>query len=70
MCQFDYSCLAIFRAIDQFGHGTINVDNLRTFIKQFDCATLLEEDDLKNWIRRFDKDVDGGLKFSDFIMAL
>jgi hypothetical protein len=35
---FDYSILAIFRAIDQFGHGKITADNLRVFLKNFDCA--------------------------------
>jgi len=68
--QFDYSTLAIFRTIDQFAHGTINNDNLRTFLRGFPCAADLHEDDLSNWIRRFDRDVDGALKFYDFINAL
>lgn len=30
----------------------------------------MTEDDISNWIRRFDRDVDGALKFFDFINAL
>jgi len=36
--QFDYSILSIFRSIDQFSHGKITSDNLRTFLLNFDCA--------------------------------
>ena len=39
--QFDYSILSIFRAIDQFSHGKITSDNLRTFLLNFDCASQL-----------------------------
>jgi len=34
--QFDYSILSIFRCIDQFAHGKITKDNLRTFLLNFD----------------------------------
>ena len=34
--SFDYSILAIYRAIDQFSHGKITKDNLRTFMYNFD----------------------------------
>ena len=68
--KFDYSILSIFRMIDQYAHGKINSDNLRVFLSSFDCAAELEHSDIVNWIRRFDKDVDGGLKFVDLINAL
>ena len=34
------------------------------------CAQDLEHQDIVNWIRRFDKDVDGALKFVDLVNAL
>jgi len=68
--MFDYSILSIFRYIDQFSHGSINIDNMRTFLKRFPCASVLEEEDIGNWIRRYDKDIDGGLKFTDLCTAL
>jgi len=68
--QFDYSILSIFRAIDQFSHGTINRDNLRTFLLNFNCASEVQQADIENWIRRYDKGCDRGLKFSDLITAL
>ena len=68
--QFDYSILSIFRAIDQFSHGKITSDNLRTFLLNFDCAAQLQDEDVRNWIRRFDRDCDGGLLFADLVNAL
>lgn len=68
--QFDYSILSIFRAIDQFSHGKVTSDNLRTFLLNFDFAAKLEGEDIKNWIRRYDRDCDGGLMFSDLVNAL
>ena len=56
--------------IDMYAHGKINADNLRVFLSKFTCAAELEHTDIVNWIRRFDKDVDGGLKFVDLVNAL
>ena len=56
--------------IDRYAHGKINSDNLRVFLSAFDCAAEIEHNDIVNWIRRFDKDVDGGLKFVDLVNAL
>ena len=68
--QFDYSVLSIFRAIDKFAHGKINSDNLRLFLRQFECSKELNESDIGAWIARYDQDVDGGLGFTDLINAL
>ena len=68
--KFDYSILSIFRLIDKYAHGKINSDNLRVFLSAHDCAAEIEHTDIVNWIRRFDKDVDGGLKFVDLVNAL
>lgn len=68
--RFDYSILTIFRLMDKYAHGKINADNLRVFLSKFDCAAEVEHTDIVNWIRRFDKDVDGGLKFVDLVNAL
>lgn len=54
----DYSMLEIFRCIDQYAHGYINNDNLRVFLKGFDFCIDIDEDDLANYIRRYDRDVD------------
>ena len=62
--------LEIFRHIDQFAHGNINTDNLRVFFKSWDFCADLEESDMKNWIRRYDRDVDGKLDYSDFVTSL
>ena len=56
--------------IDQYAHGKINSDNLRVFLSQFACANDVEHEDIQNWVRRYDKDVDGGLKFVDLVNAL
>ena len=68
--RFDYSILSIFRMIDKYSHGKINADNLRIFLAKHACASELEHTDIANWIRRYDKDVDGGLKFVDVVNAL
>ena len=68
--QFDYSILSIFRMIDKYAHGKINCDNLRVFLSKFACASEIEHVDIVNWIKRYDKDVDGGLKFVDLVNAL
>ena len=68
--RFDYSILAIFRLIDKYSHGKINADNLRVFLSHHECAAEVEYTDIINWIRRFDKDVDGGLQFVDLVNAL
>ena len=31
--QHDYSVLAIFRIIDQYAHGKVNIDNLRIYMQ-------------------------------------
>ena len=56
--------------IDKYAHGKVNSDNLRVFLARFSCAAELEHTDIVNWIRRFDKDVDGGLKFVDLVNAM
>ena len=62
--------LEIFRHIDQYAHGKVNMDNLRLFLANFECAQDLDERDLSNWIRRYDTDVDGGLSFIDLVNSL
>jgi len=62
--------LEIFRHIDQFAHGNINADNLRVFFRNFEFCNDLEEEDLLNWIRRYDRDVDMKLDYSDFVNSL
>ena len=54
----DYSMLEIFRCIDQYAHGYINQDNLRAFLRGFEFCLSIDEEDLFNYIRRFDRDVD------------
>lgn len=62
--------MEIFRHIDQFAHGTINPDNLRVFFRNFEFCNDLEEEDILNWIRRYDKDCDLHLDFADFVTSL
>lgn len=66
----DYSMLEIFRTIDKFAHGFVNTDNLRVFFKDFDFCSDLDEEDLLNWIRRYDRDVDLQLDYADFVKSL
>jgi Ca2+-binding EF-hand superfamily protein len=66
----DFSMLEIFRHMDKFAHGNINCDNLRVFMRNFDFCADLEEEDLQNWIRRYDRDVDSRLDFADFVKAM
>ena len=68
--QFDYSVLSIFRAIDKYAHGKVNADNLRLFLRKFECSKALDESDISSWISRFDRDVDGGLDFVDVVNAM
>lgn len=58
MTYSDYSMLEIFRAIDLYSHGFINSDNLRVFFRNFDFCYDIDEEDVQNWIRRYDRDVD------------
>ena len=46
------------------------MDNLRVFLKGFDFCCDLDEEDLQNYIRRYDRDVDKRLDYSDFVSAL
>ena len=62
--------LEIFRAIDIYSHGKINSDNLRVFFRNFDFCNDLDEEDTINWIRRYDRDVDLQLDYSDFVSSL
>ena len=48
----------------------VTADNLRVFLKNFTCARLLNEDDIKAWVSRFDRNVDGKMSFSDLVGAL
>ena len=66
----DFSMLEIFRHIDQYAHGNINADNLRIFFMGFEFCNDLDEEDLINWIRRYDRDVDARLDFADFVTGL
>jgi len=59
--------LSVFRLIDQYAHGQVNLDNLRLFMARFPSSQDVDEMDLTNWITRYDKDVDGGLKFTDLV---
>ena len=56
--------------IDRYAHGVVNSDNLRVFLSQHECAQELEHQDIVNYIRRYDKDADNGLKFVDLVNAL
>ena len=62
--------MQIFRLIDRFSQGQIGIDNLRVFLNNFDFTCDLDNFDLVNWIRRFDKDADGKLQFVDLVNAL
>jgi hypothetical protein len=53
-----FSIFEIFRAIDKYVHGKINSDNLRVFFRNFDFCMNIEEEDIGNWIRKYDRDVD------------
>ena len=66
----DFSMLEIFRHVDQFAHGNVNSDNLRVYLKNFDFCADLQEEDIHNWIRKYDRDVDMRLDFSDFVKAM
>lgn len=41
------------------------------FLKKFQCANLLAEEDLENWVRRYNKSstpsLGGGLKYADLV---
>ncbi len=62
--------LEIFRHIDRYAHGTINADNLRVFFRSFDFCSDLDEEDVLNWLRRYDRDVDQKLDYADFVTSL
>jgi hypothetical protein len=66
----DFSMLEIFRHIDQYAHGSINADNLRVFFTGFSFCNDLDEEDILNWLRRYDRDVDAKLDFADFVTGL
>ncbi len=36
----------------------------------FDCASEIDDEDIENWIRRFDIDNDKALSFTDLVNAL
>jgi hypothetical protein len=40
----DWSGLHAFRVIDEYSHGNINNDNLRCFLRQFDCYAAISEE--------------------------
>jgi len=61
--------LGIFRAIDQFSNGKLNGDNVRVFLRNFDCNTQVSDDDIRMWIRRYDTNVDAALDFADVVSA-
>ena len=78
----DWSGLHAFRVIDEYSHGNINNDNLRCFLRQFDCYAAISEetgaevwgttqqqhcDDLSRLVRRYDKDVNGSWSFREFL---
>ena len=48
----------------------MNADNLRLFLRRFECSKTLDESDIRAWISRYDRDVDGGLDFVDLVNAL
>jgi Ca2+-binding EF-hand superfamily protein len=66
----DFSMLEIFRHIDQYAHGTINADNLRVFFTGYSFCNDMDEEDILNWIRRYDRDVDSKLDFADMVTGL
>lgn len=48
----------------------VTSDNLRVFLRSFPISRHLQEEDISAWISRFDRNVDGGLTFSDMAAAL
>lgn len=40
------------------------------FLNNYDVAAQLSEEDVAGWIRRYDLDADGGLRFGDLVNAL
>ena len=70
LSQKDFSIFEIFRAIDKYAHGKINNDNLRVFFRNFDFCMNIEEEDIENWIRKYDRDVDFQLDYSDFVTSI
>ena len=58
------------RAIYKYAHGKINNDNLRVFFRNFDFSMNIEEEDIENWIRKYDRDVDFQLDYSDFVTSI
>lgn len=43
--------------------------SLRCFLRKYESCVSLEEEDLTMLIRKYDRDVDGGWGFSEFITA-
>ena len=43
---------------------------MRIFLRHFDFAACVNENDITMWVRRFDSDGDMALSFSDFATAL
>lgn len=43
---------------------------MRVFLRGFDFCLGIDEEDLLNYIRRYDRDVDRQLDYADFVRAL
>jgi hypothetical protein len=37
------------------------------FLLNFDCASELQEFDLQNWVRRYNRNADPGLRYTDMV---
>lgn len=61
--DFDYD--SGFKAVDDWGYGYIDFNNLRRFLRKCDYAPLNKE--LSAIIRRLDLDADGRLNFEEFV---
>ena len=64
--DFDYE--SGFKAIDDWGYGYIDFNNLRRFLRKWDYAPLNKE--LSAIIRRLDLDGDGRLNFDEFVEGI
>ena len=66
--KFEFSVLAAFRDIDQFSHGKLNTDNLRTWIHNFYPKVI--DEDLWLFVKYYDCDNDGALSYREFANSL
>ena len=58
----------VFQAIDEFNRGSLNIDDLRLFIKKANIYPI--EKNLGLLFERFDKSGSGYVSFEDFVSAI